>query len=261
MAAIDSAISQYRDTLNSIGESGLSALFPRDFEIYLCGIELTDFTGATIDFFIFPVMPDSIQKTEAERTSITKTSNGIVVNQSNSFIPKDLTIQGNFGRSFKLLLRKGVELQKTSNFFKGLSIVQGVLSANDFENTKLKRVFRDFSPEVKTGFGCIKIIQSIIDKSKGSVNGKPVRLIFYNLSLNETYLVVPQKNPLMLSQNINDSNMIWNYTLNLKIIADMKDIIMQEDQMSNKLMTVMATNTIQKVVRDTVNVIKNRYAS
>lgn len=256
MSSVDTAYQLYKDSLQSLGENALSAIFQRDFEIYLCALELVDSSGLTIDFFVFPVMPNSIQKIEKERVSISKTLTGTVVLQSNSFVPKSLVIQGNFGRSFKYL-----SSAKLSNggFFKALSQKRGVYSADDLEAGIARKIITEFNPNVKTGFGCTKILQSIIDKSKGSVDGKPLRLHFYNLALGESYLVVASKSPLTLHQNIQDSNMVWNYTLNLEIIGDLQKLVISGNSLKQSLTASMAFNSINKVIRDTFNTIKYVY--
>jgi len=261
MANIDTTYQLYRDTLNSLGENALSAIFPRDFEIYLCALELVDYSGLTVDFFVFPVMPNSIQKIEKERVSVTKTLTGTVVLQSNSYIPASLVINGNFGRSFKYISNNKSVVDRGNNFsngfFKALSIKRGVYSSDDVGSNIPRKVYTEFNPSIKTGFGCVKILQSIISKSKSSDEGRPLRLHFYNLALNESYLVVAGKNPLTLSQNSQDSNMIWNYTLNLEVIADLQQLVFLSENANKQSLTFAITsNTINKLVRDTYNMIK-----
>lgn len=204
------------EQLASAGRAALSGLFPRDFEYYLVALELTTFDGDTIDFFSFPIMPSSITKTETAKTSIYQTLGGITVINSDAYTPEDLTLTGDFGRAFKLMVGNFGD-QFVS--FKGVkfSNTQGIYHSDEIDANLAKKI-PDFNGIVKSGFGCIKILQSIIDRATGHDNGKPFRLYFYNLALGESYLVVPTKNPLVLSQNEN-KNIIWNYTLNLTIVA------------------------------------------
>lgn len=261
MANIDTAYQLYKDTLSSLGESALSAIFPRDFEVYLCALELVDYSGVTIDFFVFPVMPNSIQKVEKERVSVTKTLTGTVVMQSSSYVPDSLVINGNFGRSFKYVSNNKSLVEGDSSFsngfFKALSIKRGVYSADNVDSNIPRKIYSEFNPSVKTGFGCVKILQSIISKSKASDEGKPFRMHFYNLALNESYLVVAGKTPLTLSQNIQDSNMLWNYTLNLEVLGDLQQLVFSSENANKQSLTLaMASNNINKLVRDTFNSVK-----
>lgn len=218
-------------------------LFPRDFELYMCGLELTDFYGETIDYFIFPVMPNSINKTENERTTLYKTFGGLTVLNSDSFTPQQLTISGNFGRTFKIVLKNNL-----SYSFIGaqLSIESGKTDADS-----IGKIFSlpslPFLPMIKTGYGCTKILQSIISKAKGNNKGKPFRLYFYNPALSESYLVTPTKQPLVLSQEVNSNNAMWNYTLNLDIIAPLDNIVFDVDVVP-KINTFLAAAAIQAAV-------------
>lgn len=235
-------------TVAQVGPAALTALFPKDFEFYMIALELTTFEGETIEYFTFPVMPNSMTKTENERTSIYHTLGGTTVINTDSFVPKDLTIQGDFGRSFKIILG---DVDKQAVTFKGLkfSNQNGVYAVDEINsNTAFGRV-PTFNDSVKTGFGCIKILQSIIDKAKGHDNGKPFRLYFYNLALGESYLVVPTKNPLTFTQN-ESKNMIWSYALNLSIIAPLDRIEFTQGTQARSLKSLLTQAIVQTAVNN-----------
>lgn len=239
---------QIQQSLTSVGKEGLNAFFPRDFELYLVSLELVDSEGDTIDFFTFPISPTSISKTEIERTTIRKTLRATTVIQSDSFVPQDLSISGDFGRNIKFLLPNifGIPSSKAMAF----SINAGVYGSEDV-NSKVISKIPTFNPQVKTGYGCIKILQSIISKSKSHDNGKPFRLYFYNPALGESYLVVPTKNPLTLSQT-EQKNMIWSYNLNLKIIADLSKIGVNMDSLKDNL-KILGSGVIQQDINALAN--------
>jgi len=228
--------------VSSAFKASRNVLFPYDFEYYMCALELTTFSGDVIDYFAFPIMPNSLQKVEANRTSTYRTFGGVVVLGSDSFTGGRITVQGNFGRSFRFLVRGGDIV-----FGRGLlfSSKKGIRKASDIKN-KAKEIFPDFYPGVKSGFGCIKILQSIIDKSKGNDNGEPFKLYFHNPALSESYLVVAQKEPLTLSQEVGSSNMIWNYNLSLDIISDMSNLSSKDKGVSR------VTNLLSSVIQDSV---------
>lgn len=233
-------------TVATVGPAALSALFPRDFEFYMVALELTTFDGETIEYFTFPVMPTSMTKSENERTSIYHTLGGTTIINTDSFVPKDLTIQGDFGRSFKIVLG---DIANQAVTFKGLkfSNQNGVEYADQVNaDVSFGRV-PIFNFAVKTGFGCIKILQSIIDRAKGHDQGKPFRLYFYNLALGESYLVVPTKQPLTLMQN-ESKNMIWGYNLNLSIIAPLDRIEFASGSQARSLKSMLAQAVVQAAV-------------
>lgn len=246
MTVLREIIEQLSENIIVANKTGRNILFPRDFEVYMCGLELTTFEGDTIDYFIFPVTPNSINKTEADRVSFFRTFGGVTVLNSDSFTPGQLTVSGDFGRTFKLLLRN---TDNTLATFRGVrfSNQAGVYGADDVNgqfNSKIPELF----PTIKTGYGCIKILQSIINKARGNDNGRPFRLYFYNSMLSESYLVIPTKNPLQLNQEISSNNMIWRYTLNLNIIAPLENILFDDKEQTAKDFLIPAT--IQKSVNN-----------
>jgi hypothetical protein len=175
-------------------------------------LELVNSEGDIADYFCFPVMPDSITKTEQEITNVRKTAGGVVSFTTSSFTPQDLSISGNFGRSFKVLL--GNDLIDFKAFGESL----GNFKENGFNN-----VVTPFNVKVKTGYGCTKILQNIVNKSKNvDALNKPYRLFLHNPTLGEAYLV--EKMSLTLKQDKSSSNMMWGYSLNFKIIGDAKSI-------------------------------------
>lgn len=234
-----------RGQVASIGKAALSGLFPRDFEYYLVALELTTFDGDTIDFFSFPILPSQLTKSENTKTSIYPTLGGITIINSSTITPQDLTLSGDFGRSFKLMVGnygapfvsfKGVKFSNTN----------GVYYSDDV-NATFSRKVPDFNFTVKSGYGCIKILQSMIARANGHDDGKPFRLYFYNLALGESYLVVPTKNPLVLSQN-EAKNTIWSYTLNLQIIAPLDRIDFGGSKSPRSLTNLLTQAAIQNAV-------------
>lgn len=221
---LDNITNIVTDQLFKIGKEELNKKFPRDFEAYMCALELVDDKGFPVDYFVFPIMPNSISKPETEATSIQTSFLGITVFNKQGFIPKEINIQGDFGRAFKFISFE------QENYYRSLffSIKEGYYTAdsvNSGVSGTLQKI-AEFPFGIKSGYGCIKILQSIIDKAKAhGVSGNTFKLYFHNPALGESYLVVPTKQPLTLSQNVQSSNMIWQYNLSLVIIANMKDVL------------------------------------
>jgi len=193
------------------GRTGMNAKYPNEFEVYMVALELVDGDkGDTLEYFSFPVMPFQIQKNEPTRTNIKKSASGITVISNDSFVPQEVTIKGDFGRGFKMILNPVTEAAEGVAF-------KGFLSETDSKNAT-------FSSDVKTGFGAIKILQNIINKSnKLSKSGKPNRLYLYNMALSESYIVAVPQSGLILTQTIG-KNMIWEYSLTLTVLAPLDKI-------------------------------------
>ena len=160
----NTATSKALNMIQNLGRSLLATQYPDDFEYYMCSLELVNSSGNTIDFFTFPVMPDNINKNEPKRNSVKNTLGGLVVLTSPTAVAQTISIQGNFGRMFKILLNGNAPALQGIAF--SISAGKRKLFQIQGKNTSsLKGV--SFDVGVKTGYGCIKILQSIIDKSNG----------------------------------------------------------------------------------------------
>lgn len=247
MANLGSAIAQKaKDMALDIGKAGLAALYPNDFEVYLCTLELADSQDNTIDFFTFPVNPNNITKTEPKRETIRNTAGGVTVLTSPTFVPQELSIRGDFGRTFKILLSTKTGTSLTGAAY---SLSAGKYSLTDItgKNTNSLKT-PSFDVGVKTGFGCTKILQGIISKSNGvDKSGLPLRLYFYNMALGEGYLVVVPPSGLSLSQNMS-RNMIWEYNLTMTVVAPLESVASSSGKSKSALTKICAAAAIQKSV-------------
>lgn len=239
--SITAATSNYNELLGDLGKATLSAIFPNDFEIYLMALELTDSKGNTIDYLTFPIMPDSISKTELKRTNVKKTSNGITVLTSSSNTPSEVTLKGNFGRNFKIILSP--KLPETQGV--AFSVSSGKFDLSDVKSG-LSFTTPSFSAGIKTGYGASKILQAILSKSNGvDSEGKPFRLYLYNMALGESYLVTVPPSGFSFSQN-KEKNMIWEYSITLTILAPLKSI--QSQFLKSSPVKLLSRGVIQKGV-------------
>lgn len=205
----------YNNLVGTLGKGVLAALFPKDFEVYMMALELVDYRDRTIDYFAFPIMPESITKVEPKRTNIKKSSSGTTVLTSNSFVPEDLIIKGNFGRTFKILLSPKAPAVQGVAF----STVKGKYDLLGTKVRSLGLATKDFTIGIKTGYGAHSILRAIINKSNGVDGaGRPFKLYFYNMAIGESYLVAVPPSGFTSSQT-REKNMIWDYTLNLTVLA------------------------------------------
>lgn len=210
--------SKYSDLLLTVGKQVINALFPNDFEYYFVALELVDSKQRTIEYLLFPVLPDSITETKSELTNIKKSAGGITSITTPSFVPRDIMMKGTFGRQFKFMLG-AVDFTFAGIRF---STVGGVFTKEDmYSKSVLKNI--PFSPQIKTGYGVIKLLEAIIDKATAlDDSNKPMNLYLYNLTLGNNYLVEPRL--LTFSQDKSTNNTFWNYDLTLTAIAPLSAV-------------------------------------
>ena len=231
-----------------IGRALMHQLYPNDFEYYMIALELVDGAGGTIDYFAFPVLPSAITKSENKRINIKKAYKSTLILTSTAYTPQDVSIKGNFGRGFKILIG-------AKEILSGLafSTKAGIYELNQ------TAPIPQFSQFVKTGYGAIKLLQSIVHKSDGSDSNGPYRLYFYNFALGESYLVVVPAKALTLEQNDSNMNMIWNYTLNLTTIAPL-DLIKSAVSVTSNT-RILQTNVMQSNINSAGQEIANYVSS
>jgi len=208
--------SEYRRLLSLLGRAGLNAVFPNDFEYYLVGLELVDSQDRMIDYLVFPIMPDSITRNSVTVVNIKKTAGGVVALDTNNFIPIDFSIQGNFGRTLKTIVNKNVLDFNALKF----STQRGVFHKYQMDDSTPSPSTSVFNVAVKSGYGCTKVLQAMIDKSSAlDENGKPLKLYFYNPTFNENYLIKIRDSKFYQNK---DMNMIWQYAINFVAVAPLE---------------------------------------
>ena len=182
------------DLTASIGRAGLHAIAPDDFEYYLCTFELRNSEMEVVDWMNFTVMPNQISVNRTSLVNIKRSQSAMLSLFSDTFPNYDINLSGTFGRKFRLI---------SAVTEKGL----------------LGKV----PVKVKTGYGAMKLMEKMIEKSQQTdADKKPYLLFFYNYSLNQQFLVeVMNFNPTMSMEN----NMMWNYSMTLKGLANAGDII------------------------------------
>lgn len=196
---IQKKVVQGRDVLNS--------LHPDEIEFYACALELVDSADVTAagDFFSFPVMISSVNESFQNLSSIKKTMSGVVVNKNQSFIPFNISINGDFGRRFRNVYDSSKVTAVTGSISKKETQTSGATGTNFFDTDN------------KTGYGSTKILERILRQSlKADSHGRPYNLYFYNLSFNSFFNVE------VISMNFSqskDKNMIWSYNIVLRAIA------------------------------------------
>lgn len=226
MAGIIGTISQAHEVREKLlnrqaGKWLLSQNNPNEFEYYMVALELLKSDLTTKKYFIFPVNPNSIEYNDTKLTKITKTAGGISVLKNTQFNIKDISISGTFGNNFKVLMGEGATELRASY--------------DEEENQfNLKESLNKFSNSVKTGYGCTKILEDIVNTTtKRDEFGGSHFLVLYNLAFNQRLLV--EIDSVTFNQSL-DSNTIWNYSIQFKVIGDSDNFLKgtKEDYKSNK---------------------------
>lgn len=230
--SLQSSARRFQSLNRSLGKRALNALFPDDFELYIFAFELVNSDDVTEDYFILPINPSNITEPSTPIQLIRKTAGGITTLNTVTFAPTTINIQGNFGRQLK--------------FLAGSVLVN--FSAMGFKPS-LGKIKSIFSKSFKTGYGCYRELERIMEKSNTlDGKGQPYSLYFYNLALGHNYLV--KYTELTPSMN-QESNMIWNYSLTLKSLCKVEDIVKKDKRSLTAAMS--AKSLLQTSVNNVAN--------
>lgn len=211
--SIENALRNRVRLLESVGQVGANIKHPSEFELYVVALELLNQNGDTERYFIFPVMPKSLSENSVDIVNIKKTMTGVHVLKTSNFIPTDITLSGTFGRKFRMLLGGDY-----IDFIQSIKI--------PFSKKENQRP--EFDTRVKTGYGNCKILESIVSEARSidPETGGVKTLIFHNLALGNSYIVQPQS---LKFEQSEESNMIWNYTLQMKSLAPLSSFQTKKD--------------------------------
>lgn len=203
---------KYATLLSTIGRSALNAQYPDEVELYVVALELVDDTGKTLKYFIFPVMPSNLEENQPSLTNIKKTAAGVTVLSTPTFVPVDISVSGTFGRRFRALIGNNFE-----EIIQAFNVQSTQLTADTGSNPPNSQ----FDVQVKTGYGCLKILESILKEADVvDANGKR-RLIFYNPAFGTSYVVKPGSFKIAMSQ---ETNMMHQYSFSLRGVAPLSAI-------------------------------------
>jgi len=209
-----------QDVISTLGRSALHAIAPDDFELYACSLELVNSYGEIEEIFHFPVMPNGIQIGRQSLASIKKTGQGYLSQFSNTFVGKNININGTFGRKFRLLV-------------------------GDLSNRSLSAAEKQqFDLKIKTGYGAFKLLEKMVEKSfeLDEKYNQPRLLIFHNFAINHHHIVeVINFSPTQSMEN----NMLWNYTLEMKALAEASSLSYNGNKKGH-LVNLLAVSALQK---------------
>lgn len=201
MAGVDTVKAEFYDLLRSTGRAMAHGIFKNDFEYYAVSFELLDWKGQVVDMLILPVMPSSISESQPNIANVKKTSSAVVSLYNPSFVPQDISLSGNFGRKFRVLL--------------GLDTVNA--AAFTFNKDALEDGSSEFNIGIKTGYGVSKRLQRIFKNALRVDNeGRGYKLIYNNYAFNSSFVVEVMTHRFEQDES---KNMIWNYNINMRTLA------------------------------------------
>lgn len=236
MSAVDSVRANALNAIMTVGRAALHATAPDNYEYYMCSLELIDRYGEQVGFISFVIMPNNITESTTPIQTQTKTKNGMVTLFNDSFAPVSISVQGTFGRKFRIVANMTDPNEKGKNFFNGnLGKVAGINTA------------------VKSGYGLTRVLQYILKKTNElDAQGRPYILLFNNYSFNTSYVVDVMS--YSFTQSV-ENNMLWFYEFQLKAVAPGSAVKSRKPNNAQLLKTV-ASNTIAQGLTNVLNDVK-----
>lgn len=233
--AINSSVGNALNAAMTVGKAALHMLAPDNYEYYMCSLEVIDCNRRQIGFISFIVMPNNISESRTPIQTQTKTKNGLVTLFNDSFNPVIISLQGTFGRKFRIVTNLTDPTEKKS-FFDGN--VGKVLGTNIM---------------IKSGYGLSKLLKFILDKANEvDKDGRPYLLLFNNYAFNTSYVVD------VVSYTFNQSlenNMMWYYDFQLKATAP-ASAVKTKKQSNAQLLKTVASNAIAQGLSNVINDVK-----
>jgi hypothetical protein len=252
--SIISAQNRFSKLLSEAGRAVVHQRFPDEFEYYMIALELVNpATGKTEDLLIFPLMPDEIRIRQPEITEIRKTAAGIAVLNNPTYVPREISINGTFGRKFRILLSDfdiGVSYSYSSN-----------PQVGEKGGKKISGITAEFDGMIKTGYGTTKRLYSLLDKvNQLTPEGVPYQLFLYNSAFNDNNLVE------LLDKSVSQdmgNNMYWKYSLAFKTTAPATQIRTAPNEGTlQKLLEIdllqKAAGTALTIAREQSNLLRNK---
>ena len=199
IVTVASVANRFKSVISAGGEiakARIAAAHPDEFQFQFYAFELTDYRGERLDLLTFPVSPRQTTDSASLAVDVKKTASGVITHFNPHFVPRDITLRGTFGRSFKFLPDRGAA-----------RVSSGVRFGRNAE----------FSRGVKGGYGVRKALEEIIDGSLETDGaGRANLLYYYNAMAGENYLVEVTNKRFDMTEDRND---LINYTITMKAVA------------------------------------------
>ena len=244
---LDSFVGALAGAIVDVGRAGLHVLGPDNFEYYMCSLSLRNRNMEEVAYMSFPVMPNNIMESQQAVASVTKTNKGIVTQFNSSFNPKDISIQGTFGRKLRLILGNKEFVPKAEA---GFAMAQKFFNGNIGINVGIAGT----DLLIKTGYGLTKMMQRILDAAYAGDDDGPYIVVFTNYAFNTSYVVEPLQRSFSQST---ENNMIWYYNVEMKAVADWSDLSKGENigKFMGQVTANAVSNTLTKVLNSAMRLI------
>ena len=237
----NSGITSALSVAESVGESALHMLAPDNYEYYQCSLELLDVEKNQVGFNSFVVMPNNISESRPTLQTQVKTNSGIVTTFNDSFTPVNITLQGTFGRRFRIVTGIVDPSPKRWNGW------------GNFFNGNMGKAAFGFETAYKSGYGLTKVLKYILEKStKLDSRGRPYILLYNNYAFNTSYVVDVVNSS--FNQSI-ENNRLWFYEISLKAVAP-GSAVQTEGKKNAKLLKTVASNAIAQGLSNIVGDVK-----
>lgn len=239
--SINSGITNALSVAESVGESALHMLAPDNYEYYQCSLELLDVEKNQVGFISFVVMPNNISESRATLQTQIKTNGGIVTTFNDSFAPVNITLQGTFGRRFRIVT--GI-IDPSPKRWNGWG---------NFFNGNMGKALFGFETAYKSGYGLTKVLKYILEKSTElDSRGRPYILLYNNYAFNTSYVVDVVNSS--FNQSI-ENNRLWFYEISLKAVAP-GSAVQTAGKKNAKLLKTVASNAIAQGLSNIVGDVK-----
>lgn len=236
MSKVSSVVSNTLNTAMTVGKAALHAIAPDNYEYYMCSLELINCSGEQIGFISFVIMPNNISESTTPIQTQVKTKNGLVTLFNDSFAPVSISLQGTFGRKFRLVTNMVNPNENGKNFFNGNFGKIGNIEA-----------------AVKSGYGLTKVLRYILKKANELDDQKrPYILLFNNYAFNTSYVVDVIN--YAFNQSV-ENNMLWFYEIQLKAVAP-GSAVRNNNQNNAQLLETVASNSIAQGLTNIINDVK-----
>lgn len=193
----------------SISREVLHSLLPDNYELYKMVVQVVDPSASAvakkstlIEEFDFTIMPESVEVVRQFKTTVMPTLTSNFTLDSFTESPSQFVLVGTFGVNHKVKFNLA-----------------------DFTGK--------FDPVILTGYGLVKRLEKIIQKTKGtSSDGTPYQTYLINKAFNSTIRV--EINKAVFRQNVS-RNGLWVYELTFTKVSDNIPYWMEQTKMQSAI--------------------------
>lgn len=224
---------------------------PYDFEYYLTALELIDDNGRSIMYFQFPLNPSDMSISEPGGHEVSRTMSSVVVSDMDVWNPSSIEMSGSFGREMKILAMNKNGRMSVGEV--GLMVSKSIVPTDMPSSFRIRKWSSLLGQNllVKTGYGAIKMMQTIIsgDKIIDKNTGNPYKLILHSHMSGDSYWVKVRDFSMTQSTS---TNTVWNYRLVLDGVCPLEYVV------GNKSREISNSSLSLGVINKAINMVGSR---